>query len=383
MTDRAGNHSARIGCAFILAALLVPASAGAAIVANPGAVTFTSNGGKSTIASLQQVDAFAAPNQLTALGTIDQAGALHFPQANITLPVLPGGAAIDGNPMTLATAEATLLALGDADGTLDPSTGAASLSMSVRPVRYRWTGLYMGEAYDATCTLVTSLPAQVLTLTTAAPGTPYNAADGTVALASMPLALPPLDVPAPDACSVSGTILITMANPAVFFARLNNVLSASVPSSIMVAGSLNPVIKGPPSTDGTGLPPTGGEGLPSIPAPFGVFAITATKVFPSKGTAAVTVDVPGPGRLTLVDTAKVARPASSAAVKALTVARISRTVSRAGSVQLLIRPSRAANKLLRKRGSLKTLARLTFAPVGGSTTSLVRSITLRAKKRGR
>ncbi|MBV9311274.1 MAG: hypothetical protein JOZ73_10595 [Solirubrobacterales bacterium] len=102
----------------------------------------------------------------------------------------------------------------------------------------------------------------------------------------------------------------------------------------------------------------------------------------ANGTANVPVTLPGPGLLTARD-AKTAGGASvsvvgQTAAKKARVKSIRKTVTRAGTVTLKIKPSKLGKRTLRHRHKLKVKLRITFTP-SGSKTSITKTVTVTLK----
>ena len=149
-------------------------SASAATIANPGPFTasFTSGSG-----NLGPINLVLTP--VTLSGTIDSAGNVTVPASGVSNTAIPfstsvSGMAVDGS--------VSWTAVGAITGTLDPASGAASLSGAINvsmPINAP------AVLYSGVCSLGT-LP---ITLTTGAPGAPYSQATGTLTL-STPLPPP-------------------------------------------------------------------------------------------------------------------------------------------------------------------------------------------------
>ena len=69
------------------------------------------------------------------------------------------------------------------------------------------------------------------------------------------------------------------------------------------------------------------------------------------------------------------------AAKRIVVARILRNVTKAGSVKLVIKPTRKAMAVLKRKHKLKIGVKLSYTPSGGTRSSLKRTLTLRLKRR--
>jgi hypothetical protein len=120
--------------------------------------------------------------------------------------------------------------------------------------------------------------------------------------------------------------------------------------------------------------------------PSNAFTFGKLKLNKKKGTGALQVNVPGPGILTAVDAG------SSGAAKTSTAASISKkkapaklikkasvTASAAGQVVLTLKPTGAGKKVLRKKQKLKFKVLVTFTPTGGTAASQTFSGTLKSK----
>jgi sugar lactone lactonase YvrE len=116
-------------------------------------------------------------------------------------------------------------------------------------------------------------------------------------------------------------------------------------------------------------PPTAGTTKPS-----NLFSFGKLKRNKKRGTAKLTVNVPGPGTLTLAGKGVVGqRPAHQDGAAA-------RTVSAAGQVKLLIKAKGKAKKKLTKRGKAKVKINVTFTPTGGDPNSKAKTIKLIKKR---
>lgn len=108
---------------------------------------------------------------------------------------------------------------------------------------------------------------------------------------------------------------------------------------------------------------------------------------PGNGTVDVEVTTNGAGTVTVTASAPVnvfRAPIASLAQKrkALTFARATKRVSRAGKVKLVLRPTAKAKRTLRRKGRLKATMRITFTPASGAkATTTARSVVFRMKRR--
>ena len=111
---------------------------------------------------------------------------------------------------------------------------------------------------------------------------------------------------------------------------------------------------------------------PIAVSPSNAFSFGKLKRNTQNGTATLTVDVPGPGKLTLGGKGVVPqRPiASSLGARA-------RAVSGAGPVKLIVKATGKAKKKLRKTGKAKVKVKVTFTPTGGSAASKSKTVKLK------
>jgi Ca2+-binding RTX toxin-like protein len=127
---------------FGVAAVLVAcaaASAAAAKVVNPGAVTMRPAAADSTTPG--------------AAGTVTRAGALSFAQAGIWPLLVAEGSSPGGSP-EVSRWEIRALGTGDVTGRINPSTGLVALDIaSPVPLRYSAAGTFLGLSFTVTCDL--------------------------------------------------------------------------------------------------------------------------------------------------------------------------------------------------------------------------------------
>jgi hypothetical protein len=123
----------------------------------------------------------------------------------------------------------------------------------------------------------------------------------------------------------------------------------------------------------TGNPSVAGTSGPIAVSPTNAFSFGKLKRNTQNGTATLTVDVPGPGKLTLGG--KGVQPQRSTASS---LGAPARAVSAAGAVKLTVKATGKAKKKLRKTGKAKVKAKVTFTPTGGSPAS--KSETVKLKK---
>ena len=123
----------------------------------------------------------------------------------------------------------------------------------------------------------------------------------------------------------------------------------------------------------TGNPSVAGTSGPIVVSPSNAFSFGKLKRNTQNGTATLTVDVPGPGKLTLGGKGVLPqRPVGrSSSVRP-------RAVSSAGAVKLTVRATGKAKKKLRKTGKARVKVKVTFTPTGGAAAS--KSETVKLKK---
>jgi hypothetical protein len=131
----------------------------------------------------------------------------------------------------------------------------------------------------------------------------------------------------------------------------------------------------------TSVPVTATPPAPTAPAvPSNAFKVGRAKLNPRKGTAKLPVTVSGPGTLSLTSAPlhKEAPARRSWHSKPL-VRPVSVTLLGAGTLPLIIRPTKAARKLLRGSHKLRVGVDITFTPTGGTARIQNRKLTLRLR----
>jgi len=134
------------------------------------------------------------------------------------------------------------------------------------------------------------------------------------------------------------------------------------------AGGGDP-LAGPGTPGGPG--PGGGSASPSNAFTFGRLVASA-----KRGTLTFSPTLPGPGLLVATATANVTGKARS-----IRVARLRRAVARAGRLKLVLKPSRAALKVLKRKGRLRARLAVTYTPTGGTPRTTRRTVTFRLRRR--
>jgi hypothetical protein len=102
---------------------------------------------------------------------------------------------------------------------------------------------------------------------------------------------------------------------------------------------------------------------PAPPAPSNVFTFGKLKLNKKKGTAKLTVNVPGPGALKAVDVKK----------KGKRIKKATASAAAAGAVKLTLKPTAKGMKTLKLKGKLAFKALVTFTPTGGTAASQTRA----------
>lgn len=115
------------------------------------------------------------------------------------------------------------------------------------------------------------------------------------------------------------------------------------------------------------------DGSPIAKTISNKFSVTRKTIDSKTGGAIVTIKLPGAGRFTLVGTAKTGK-------KKIQVGKVVLKANRAGTFKLALKPSAAAKKWLRKKGSLRVSLRFKFVPNGGSARSSKSAVVLKLKK---
>ena len=121
----------------------------------------------------------------------------------------------------------------------------------------------------------------------------------------------------------------------------------------------------------TPTPPAGG-GI--VPAPISnKFSLLRKTIAPKAGSAALSVKLPGAGKLDVLGTAK-------SGGKSIKAGHTVLTAGKAGTYSVTLKPTGAAKRLLAEKGSLKVALKLTFTPSGGTASSSNSSVTLKLTK---
>ena len=123
-------------------------------------------------------------------------------------------------------------------------------------------------------------------------------------------------------------------------------------------------------TGGGGNTGGGGGGGGTAPVVSNKFSVPRTTISSKTGGAAISVKLPGAGKLDLVGTAKVGK-------KKISVGHVVLTAGKAGTYVLSLKPSGAAKAILKDKGSLKVALKFTFSPTGGTPNTSNGSVTLK------
>ena len=132
---------------------------------------------------------------------------------------------------------------------------------------------------------------------------------------------------------------------------------------------------GLPSNPNPPPPPPGGGGTTDPPE----LRIGSTKVF-TNASVAVKVFPFGPGLLGFSATAKYKKPKPRASAR-VTVAKKRKRVTKAGAVTVVLKATRAARKVLKRKGRLKSNLKITFTPETGPAVTEKRQVTFKLKRK--
>jgi Bacterial Ig domain len=110
------------------------------------------------------------------------------------------------------------------------------------------------------------------------------------------------------------------------------------------------------------------------PPPSNDFTV-ARRVKLMDGWTLITLVLPGPGTIT----AQQAGNRTTAAGRTLLVKKSRKVATKAGRVRLAIRPTKAGQRVLRRKRKLTVRLRLTFKPTGGTARSTFKKVTIRRR----
>jgi hypothetical protein len=130
----------------------------------------------------------------------------------------------------------------------------------------------------------------------------------------------------------------------------------------------------PPCIGGSPIPDIGAyEATPTVacPKPSNLFRFGKLKRNKKKGTAKLAVKLPGPGTLSLRGKGVVSQPRGGTPAKPAV-----RTISRAGTVKLLIKAKGKRKRKLNGAGKVKVKLRVTYTPTGGDPNTRVKKAKL-------
>ncbi|MGB7685703.1 MAG: substrate-binding domain-containing protein [Solirubrobacterales bacterium] len=120
-------------------------------------------------------------------------------------------------------------------------------------------------------------------------------------------------------------------------------------------------------------PPAPPKVTPPVPTPpSNAFSLLKKTISSKTGQAAISVKVPGAGKLVMVGTAKAGK-------KTIKVGQVVLNANQAGTFKLTLKPGGAAKKVLQQEGSLKVALKLTFTPAGGTAKATNSAVTLKLK----
>jgi hypothetical protein len=98
---------------------------------------------------------------------------------------------------------------------------------------------------------------------------------------------------------------------------------------------------------------------------------TVTRAPRKGGKLQVSMQVPNAGILRAGDAQDASLSAAAAAKKPLLLKQVSAQIAAAGPLTILLKPTKAARSLLKKKGKLKARIKLTFTPTGGSSSTTI------------
>ncbi|MEX2105303.1 MAG: hypothetical protein WD810_00240 [Solirubrobacterales bacterium] len=148
-------------------------------------------------------------------------------------------------------------------------------------------------------------------------------------------------------------------------AGILTIAKAGVESVEWQGGSGEEGIKNPPVDTPKVTPPV-------VTPPSNQFSLLKKAISSKTGQATISVKLPGAGKLVMVGTAKSGK-------KTIKVGQVVLNANKAGTFKLTLKPSGAAKKALKAKGSLKVALKLTFTPSGGSAKASNSAVTLKLK----
>jgi hypothetical protein len=287
---------ARTAAVALLAvgALAAATPAFADTVANPGPFTLQLTGGELHFGLAATGFPISIANSQLG-GQIDGSGNVSFPGSSVQLAPIPFDTTQDVQGTTVHVAGTVSLGSTGLSGTLDPASGAASVTGGVyASINFTATATIFGvptQLYSGTCSHGSAASPIQLALTTNAPGVPYSETTGAVTLAS--------GFTAPSLSNCSPAI-----NP--LYAFLLDAFGGQ--GSISLSGTTDPVLHAPASSEPTGtqtVTATVGEPVLTMSVPSSVSFPT---LFPGQTSAPVAAPVtvstnnPGGYQFTVVRT---------------------------------------------------------------------------------
>lgn len=120
----------------------------------------------------------------------------------------------------------------------------------------------------------------------------------------------------------------------------------------------------------------GGSVTPPVVPPSNKFSLPRKTISSKTGDATISVNIPGPGKVVLLGTAKAGK-------KQIKVGQVTLNANQGGTFSLKLKPSAAAKKVLQEKGQLKVSLKVTFTPTGGSQAASTSSVTLKLSKKGK
>jgi hypothetical protein len=137
----------------------------------------------------------------------------------------------------------------------------------------------------------------------------------------------------------------------------------------------------PPFVASTPAPKPQPQGS-SPPPPSNSFTVGSKIVF-KNGSTVLTINVPGPGSLSVTPAGTKAARAEIAKKKKkpALIKSVKKKVKKAGKVKITLKPTKAGKKVLKKKHKLSAKMKITFTPTGGTPHSKTKKVTIKLKKK--
>jgi ABC-type phosphate transport system substrate-binding protein len=125
----------------------------------------------------------------------------------------------------------------------------------------------------------------------------------------------------------------------------------------------------------------GGGGGAAVLPPSNLFSLPKKSISSKTGRATISVKIPGPGKVEMVGTANVlSGKGKKNNKKMIQVGRTVLNASKAGTFNLMLKPSTAAKQQLAKTGQLRVNLKITYTPTGGTAKTTTTAVTLKLNK---